>query len=66
MTFVFDKSELSVFATNLQEWYRKQLVYTIDRIRSSGKYEMLAPEDVRKIMAKFVEENPQPDWKTLL
>lgn len=66
MTITLTKEELEEFANKLKEWHAKRADYILNHC-SFDRFSMrLEPDVLIKARRKFDEENPCPDWRSLL
>ena len=70
MTITLTKDELYQFQADLVKWYVLRSEYIINNV--AGNHHLTLGngpaliDQVRKFSDRFEEENPRPDWRSLL
>ena len=66
MTITLTKEELREFQSALSEWYRKQILYVLERTRFDYRGMGTPRDQISQLILAYEKENPKPDWRSLL
>jgi hypothetical protein len=66
MTITLSKEELEDFQLKLSEWYKHMFSYVLEQIQVDPFTMRRNQDDIPDIIKAYEEQNPKPDWRTLI